>query len=90
MFALDLFVSCVALLEIRGIAMLVKIVLLLFIPITEGWLQISILFFVVIFSSIISHTTRRIRHFNILPVKLQQKYGFNDGERSKSFSRNRS
>lgn len=90
MFALDLFVSCVALLEIRGIAMLVKIVLLLFIPITEGWLQISILFFVVIFSSIISHTTRRIRHFNILPVKLQQKYGFNDGERKKSFSRNRS
>ena len=89
MFALDLFVSCVALFEIRGIAMLVKILLLLLIPITEGLLQISILFIVVIFSSIVSHTTRKIRHYNILPIKVQEKYGFNYDERNKAFSRNR-
>jgi len=75
MFAIDLFNSCIALFEIRGIAIIVKVLLLLLIPLTEGWAQILVLFTVVIFASFISHTSRRIRHFNIMPASFQEKFG---------------
>ncbi|CAA6804172.1 MAG: Unknown protein [uncultured Thiotrichaceae bacterium] len=76
LFAIDLFSSCIALFEIRGVAIVIKVLLLLFIPLTEGGLQLLILFMVVIFASLISHASRSIRHFNIMPTSFQQKYGF--------------
>ena len=75
MFAIDLFNSCIALFEIRGIAILVKILLLLLIPFTDGWLRLLVLFSVIIFSSFISHTSRKVRHFNVMPASFQKKYG---------------
>ena len=89
MFAIDLYVSCIALFEIRGAAMLVKILLLILLPLTDGMAQLLILFFVVLFSSLISHSSRRVRHFNFLPLTLQEKYGLNSDNFNQSFTRNR-
>ena len=75
MFALDLYNSFIALFEIRGIFILIKINMLVLIPLTDGWLQLSILFLILIFSSYISHTTRKIRHFNVMSTDFQKKYG---------------
>ena len=83
MFALDLYNSFIALFEIRGIAILIKITLLLLIPLTDGWLQLSVLFFILVFSSYISHTTRKIRHLNIMSADFQKKYGLHSFNNSK-------
>ncbi len=74
MFAIDLYASAIALFELRGLTILVKILLLLLIPLTTGHLQLGILFTMVVISSIMSHSTRKVRHHNIMPISFQTKF----------------
>jgi len=75
LFMLDLYESFDALFEIRGVSVILKILLLLSIPVFSEDNQILLLILVIIFSSFISHSTKRIRHKNYLPIALQQKWG---------------
>ncbi|MCP4075631.1 MAG: hypothetical protein GY744_05560 [Gammaproteobacteria bacterium] len=75
LFMLDLYESFDALFEVRGVSVIIKILLLLSIPAFSEDSQILLLIFVIIFSSFISHSTKRIRHKNYLPVALKQKWG---------------
>lgn len=75
MFTVELYESCAALFEVRGVSVLLKISLLLCIPSVAADNQVLLLIVVIIFSSLISHSTKRIRHKNLLPVSLQQKSG---------------
>ncbi len=75
LFMLDLYESFDALFEIRGVSVLLKLLLLLSIPFVSEQRQVYLLIMVIIFSSLISHSTKRIRHKNYLPTTLQQKWG---------------
>lgn len=87
MFAIDLYNSFIALFEIRGMAILVKIGLLLLVPLTDDWARLAVIFTVLIFSSFISHSSRKVRHYNFMPISFQEKYGLHP---HKSFKKNKS
>ncbi len=74
LFALDLYSSFFVLFELRGSAILIKIMLLLLIPLLDYHQQIMLLFVVIIFSSFVSHSTRRLRHKCLMPRAFQQKF----------------
>lgn len=84
MFALDIYNSLMVVFELRGFVILIKIALLFLITVTDGFLQVSILFSIVIFSSLTSHASKRLRHTNIMPLSFQKKYGFNKKQMKKS------
>ena len=75
MFLLDLYESGVALFEARGASVILKMGLLLCIPLVENSTQVFLLILVIIFSAFISHSTKRIRHKNLLPDALNQHFG---------------
>ncbi len=74
LFALDLYGSCYALFEMRGASILIKLLLLLFIPLLAYPQQVTLLFVIIVISSIVSHSTRRFRHTSLMPRAFQQKY----------------
>ncbi len=78
LFLVDLYGSFIALFEIRGVSVLIKIVLLSFFPLLDESNQLVLLFMVIIFSSFVSHSTRRIRHKNLMPAGFIKKYGIRD------------
>jgi len=77
-FLIDLYGSCIALFEVRGISVLVKLGVLGLLPILERDVQLFILGSLIIFSSLLSHSTRSLRHWNYMPKSFQEKFGFRD------------
>ena len=75
MFLLDIYESGAALFEVRGASILLKTGLLLCIPLVESSSQFLLLLLVIIFSSFISHSTKRIRHTMLLPKTLGKRLG---------------
>ncbi len=74
LFALDLYSSFFVLFEWRGSAILIKILLLLSIPLLDYHQQVMLLIFIIVFSSFVSHSTRRLRHKCLMPRAFQQKF----------------
>lgn len=71
----DLFSSLIILFEVRGVSVLLKLFLLLLLPLMTVQQQIGFLMMLVIFSSFVSHSARRFRHRNLMPVTMQKKFG---------------
>lgn len=74
LFALDLYASLIAVLEIRGGLILLKIGLLMLIPALDYHQQVAILFLLILLSSVVSHSTRRLRHKNWIAAEFYRKY----------------
>ncbi len=75
LFAIDLYGSCIALFEVRGISVLVKLGVLALLPLLERESQLVFFIALIIFSSLVSHGTRRLRHWNFMSKAFQQRYG---------------
>lgn len=75
LFLLDLYGSFIILFEVRGVSVSIKLLMLLSMPMLEQASQFWLLMLIIIFSAFVAHSTRRIRHKNLLPVAWQQKYG---------------
>ncbi len=75
MFLVDLYGSCIILLEIRGAGVLIKLLLLAGIPFLDKENQILLLVVVIILSSFISHGARQFRHKRIIPQSFQDHFG---------------
>lgn len=86
MFLVDLYGSLIALFEVRGISLLIKIPVLACVPLVEENIQIAVFIAVIIFSSFISHSTRRIRHKNLMSQAFQDKFGLSDEKGSRRIS----
>jgi len=77
MFLLDLYESGIALFELRGISVLLKVSLLIYISFAQNNTQIIILVAVIIFSAFISHSSKRVRHKSFLPAAIAKYINFN-------------
>jgi len=75
LFLVDLYSSCILLFEVRGISVLIKILILLCLPYIDAQNQLWLVIFVVVFSSYISHSSRRLRHRNLLSLAWKKKLG---------------
>jgi len=78
LFLVDLYGSCIALFEVRGISVLIKLSLIACLPFLSDNNQLLILMLIIIFSSFISHGTRRLRHKNFMSQAFQNKYGLRE------------
>ncbi len=74
LFAVDLYGSFLALFEVRGVSVLIKLGMLSLLPWLEGDARIGWLIFIIFFSSMISHSTRRFRHRSLAPAAFLRKY----------------
>jgi hypothetical protein len=77
-FLLDLYSSCISLFEVRGISVLIKTGLLGLIPFLDRNNQLYLLVALIIFSSLLSHSRRRLRHKSIMSKAFQDKYGIRE------------
>ncbi len=75
MFLIDMYGSCILLFEVRGVAILVKLLMLALLPFLSQTGQVTLLVIVIILSSYISHTTGKIRHKNLISEEFSKKYG---------------
>ena len=78
LFAIDLYGSCIALFEVRGISVLLKLGVLALLPLFESESQLFLFIALIIFSSLISHGTRRLRHWNFMSKDFQDRYGIRE------------
>jgi len=78
MFALELYPSCIAIFEVRCLSVLFKIFILMLIPLVDEASRIYLLLFIIIFSSLISHASRRIKHATIATESFREQYGFSE------------
>lgn len=76
MLSIQLYSSFIALFEIQTIAVLIKVLLLRFIPMLEQDGQLALMMFIILFSSMTSHASRRFRHTSIMSAAFHEKYGF--------------
>jgi len=74
LFAVDLYGSFLALFEVRGVSVLLKLGMLSLLPLLQGDARIGWLIFIIFFSSMISHSTRRFRHHSLAPAAFVRKY----------------
>ncbi len=74
LFAVDLYGSFLALFEVRGVSVLFKLLLLSLLPLLGEPARIGGLIFIIVFSSMISHSTRRFRHRSLAPATFLHKY----------------
>ncbi len=74
-FLIDLYGSCIALFEVRGISVLVKLGMLGLLPLLERKEQLLLLVALIIFSSLLSHSTRSLRHRNFMSKRFQKRHG---------------
>ncbi len=74
-FLVDIYASCIVLFEIRGMSVLLKLGFLALLPYLERDSQSLLLIVLIIFSSIISHSTRSLRHRSFMSKQFLQKYG---------------
>lgn len=75
LFIVDLYSSFILLFEVRGISVLIKIILLLCLPCMDVHNQLWLVTLVVIFSSYVSHSSRRLRHRNLLSLAWKKRLG---------------
>ena len=78
LFAVDLYGSFLALFEIRGISVLIKIGLLSLLPLVDANTRLAGLMSIIVFSSLVSHSTRRFRHRSLAPAAFLRKYAPTD------------
>ena len=67
MFAIDLYTSFIIVFELRGVGVLLKIAMSAWVPWLDDALANALMIFIVAFSSLVSHSSRRFRHHNLLP-----------------------
>lgn len=77
-FAIDLYGSCIALFEVRGISVLIKLGLVGVLPILTQDNQLLLLMFLVFVSSLLSHSRRNLRHRSFMSRAFHRHYGFRD------------
>lgn len=77
-FLLDLYSSCIALFEVRGISVLVKLGVLGLFPFLDRYSQLYLLVVLIILSSLLSHSRRALRHKNLMSKAFQDKYGIQE------------
>ena len=70
MFMIDLYASCFMLFELRGAAMVIKLLIVICLPFVEQSVQVGLLVLVLLLSALISHSRRRLRHYCLLPSHL--------------------
>ena len=70
MFLIDLYASCFMLFELRGAAMVVKLLIVICLPFVAQSVQLVLLVLVLLLSALISHSRRRLRHHCLLPSHL--------------------
>ncbi|MCP3688784.1 MAG: hypothetical protein GY784_10255 [Gammaproteobacteria bacterium] len=75
MFIIDLYGSCIALFEVRGISVLIKLGSLALLLTFERDNQLYLLIALIIFSSMVSHGSRRLRHWCFMSRAFQEKFG---------------
>ena len=83
MFLIELYSSCIYLFEIRGAVIVFKMLVLLSLFIIPSGYHFYVLVGLLLFSSFVSHSPRRIRHANFMPEEFQQKYGFTSDRSSR-------
>lgn len=71
LFSIDLYSSFIMLFELRGMSVLIKILVLLMLPLLDYQGQLWVIMLVVVFSSFVSHSSRKLRHKNLLPLAWQ-------------------
>lgn len=76
MFLIQLYASLIVLFEVQSLAVITKLVLLLFLPMLAHSGQVVLLAVIIIFSSLTSHANKRLRHRNLLPQGMLDKYGY--------------
>lgn len=74
-FLIDLHGSFIAVFEVRGIGVLVKLGLLSLLPLLEYNHQIYLLIILTILSSLLSHSRRSLRHRSFMSRAFLDKYG---------------
>jgi hypothetical protein len=62
---LEIWTNAIWIIQIRGIAVLIKLLLLFFIPFVQGW-EPHIIITVIIISGIISHAPGDVRYYSLL------------------------
>ncbi|MCP4186420.1 MAG: hypothetical protein GY763_02335 [Gammaproteobacteria bacterium] len=75
MFIIDLYGSCIALFEVRGMSVLIKLGTLALLPAFERDNQLYLLIALIAFSSMVSHGSRRLRHWSFMSEAFQQRFG---------------
>jgi len=75
LWAIDLYSSCILLFEVRGVSVMVKILLLLSLPLLSSQAQLWLLMLLLVFSSLASHSSRKIRHKMLLPLPWLRRLG---------------
>lgn len=80
MFLMELYASLMVLFEFQSIAIIIKIIALYFMTFLNEQQTIYLLMALILFSSLVSHATKRVRHINIAPLSFQKKYGFKKGK----------
>ena len=92
MFLIELYASCIALFEVRGLGVLIKILLLALMPFVAVNTQVALLIVVIVVSSYVSHTTRRLRHKSFMSEAFMRAFGVVEGSnrQGKRFSRSKS
>jgi L-asparagine transporter-like permease len=73
LFLLDLYRSCMVLFEARGIAVIVKLLCLLWLLMIAPEQRIWLLTAVVVFSAFVTHSPRSLRHRNLLPQRWRSR-----------------
>lgn len=80
MFLLELYASLILIFEVQSLAIIIKILLLSFLFLVALSDRIYVLMGLIIFSSLISHANRNIRHFSLAPDSFYERYGFKKGK----------
>lgn len=74
-FLIDLYGSCIALFEVRGVSVVIKLALVGMLPFLERDYQLLLLVSLILLSSLISHSPRRLRHWNFMSKGFEDRYG---------------
>lgn len=77
-FVIDLYGSCIALFEIRGLSVLIKLGLIGLLPFLTQGNQLLLLTFLIFASSLLSHGRHSLRHKSFMSRTFQEHYGFRD------------
>lgn len=80
MFFIELYASLILIFEIQSIAIIVKILLLLSMALMSEEFSVYLLMILIIFSSLVSHASRKVRHYSFASVEFQKMYGYNKGK----------
>ncbi len=74
--ALDMFSSCIVLFELRGVSVLVKIPLVATLPVVNESIALALVVVMIIFSTLISHATRGLRHLSVAPLSWRMRLDY--------------